>query len=141
MPALRNTIHLAAPIDRVWALVGDPTRAADWIPGITNVDVRDARRICTFADGTVQHERIAGLDPATHSYSYTIESGPLPLKSNRGRIELRPKGAGTTLQWDAELEAADPAAEAGLVQMLDGMYKQVLEGLRPKLEASAAALA
>ena len=138
MPKVQNTIHLEAAPDRVWSIVGDIKAAGVWIPGIARVEVDGDRRICTFADGSVQHERISDYDSRSRSYGYAIEVGPLPLKTNRGRFHLHPERQGTSVHWDAELEALDPAQEPALVQMLDGAYKQVLSGLKRLVETPAA---
>ena len=144
MPTLRNTLATSAPPEALWSIVGDPERVAAWIPGIervsvewTDADRTRATRVCTFAGDIVQHEEIADYSPVTRSYRYQIEGGPMPLRSNRGRLTVRGAGdGGSLLEWESEIEPADPAQATQIVGMLDGAYKQVLDGLKRLVEAA-----
>ena len=142
---LHNTLETSASPEALWAIVGDLPGAAVWIPGIASVSVEplDASgthtmRVCTFGDGSVQHETIDDYSPAERSYRYDIKDGPMPLVFNQGRLEVRATADGARLLWDAEIEPADPAMAAQLVPMLDGAYKQVLGGLKEMVEAKVA---
>lgn len=143
---LHNTLETSAPPEALWSIVGNLAGAAAWIPGIASVSVepldasgRQATRMCTFADGSVQHERIDDYSPAERSYRYDIKGGPMPLVFNQGRLTVRATPGGAQLVWDAEIEPADASMAAQLVPMLDGAYKQVLEGLRKLVEEKATA--
>jgi TfoX/Sxy family transcriptional regulator of competence genes len=82
----------------------------------------------------VQHEEIRDYSPKTHTYRYHFEGGPLPLKTNHGSFAVVPNGSGSLVIWEAEIEAADPAAEAGIVDVLQPAYQQTLERLRQRVE-------
>ena len=143
---LHNTLETTAPPEALWAIVGDLAGCSVWTPGIASVTVepmdasgRQTTRVCTFADGSVQHERIDDYSPAERSYRYDIKGGPMPLVFNQGRLAVRAKPGGSQLVWDAEIEPADAAMAAQLVPMLDGAYKEVLAGLKKLVEEKATA--
>lgn len=134
MPSFRNTIVVNASRDQVWSVLGDLARVDTWIEGIVGVKVDGNRRVCTFANGVVQHEEITDYSAEDYRYRYSIEGGPLPLKLNRGRFEVETQGEGALIIWDAEVETLDPQQEAQILQMLDGAYKQTIESLRQRIE-------
>jgi hypothetical protein len=90
-------------------------------------------RICTFANGAVQHEEISDYSKEMRSYHYSVSGGPLPLKSNRGRWAVEADGMGSVVLWDAEIEVPDPQQEEQVTQMLGGAYKQVLQLLSERI--------
>jgi prepilin-type processing-associated H-X9-DG protein len=84
MPKFHNTIKINASPDRAWAILGDLAGVDRWIPGCTDVKVEGTnKRICTFADGHVQHEEIKDYSSEERSYRYAIEGIP-GIKNNRG---------------------------------------------------------
>src|SRR5262249_34993402 len=88
MPSFRHTIDIAATPEQVWRVLGDLTSVARWIPGVTKVARTDTGRVCTFDDGHVQNEQILDYSPQTHSYRYTIDGAPLPVRDNTGRFTV-----------------------------------------------------
>lgn len=108
-----------------------------WIPGITRVEVdRNQHRVCTFANGAVQHETILDYSSETRSYRYLIEVSPLPVKNNRGRFAVVTDGPGSVIDWESEFEALDPADEAHISQMWREAAKGVLEALKRLVESA-----
>jgi hypothetical protein len=99
-------------------VLGDLTRVGEWIEGISQVQVDGMKRVCTFAKGAVQHEEIRDFAPKTHSYRYSIEGGPLPLKTNHGSFVVLPGENGSRVIWASEIEATDPDADAEISGLL-----------------------
>ncbi len=135
MLAFKRTLDLSVAPERAWRVVGDLGAVDRWIPGCTRAEVDgEDRRVCTFADGHVQHERILEYSGERRSYRYVIESGA-PMKSARGRFAVEPRGTGSAVVWESEIEAADPSGEAQLREMWEGVSRAVLESLRRTIEA------
>jgi uncharacterized protein YndB with AHSA1/START domain len=44
----RQQIHIEAPPDVIWALVGDPNRHPDWWPDVLDVECADLREGCRY---------------------------------------------------------------------------------------------
>jgi carbon monoxide dehydrogenase subunit G len=58
MPKFNQTIKLNSSPETAWAVVGDLAGVNRWISGITGVQIQgNEKRICTFADGHIQHEK------------------------------------------------------------------------------------
>jgi carbon monoxide dehydrogenase subunit G len=133
MPAFLQTIDVAADPDVAWRVLGDLTAVDRWIPGITNVEMNDMTRVCTFADGHTQHEAILDYSPATRSYCYTIDGG-LPVTNNRGRFAVEPTPRGARIVWESSFTALDPGAEAELSRLWEGMLPTVLRNLKSLIE-------
>jgi carbon monoxide dehydrogenase subunit G len=133
VPKFRKTIDVNASIDEAWAIVGDLTVMGS-LAGASDVKVEGMKRICTFANGAVQHEEITNYSKENHSYNYAIEGSQLPVKHNRGKFTIESKDKNSTIVWDAEFETLDPPQEAQISQMWDGAMKQVLEQIKRLIE-------
>ena len=136
MPKLHYTRNIDAAPDRAWAVVGDLTGVDKWIPGCTTATMEENVRVCTFANGATQREAISDYSEKQRLYRYSVTSGPLPLKSNRGTLSVEAEGNGSRIVWDAEIEVPDPAHEDEMTTMLDGAYKQVLDLLEQRIVES-----
>jgi hypothetical protein len=133
MARLRNVVRVSAPPEAAWAIVGDLDGVARWIPGVTVCRIEGTRRICN--NGEIEEE-ISDYSHAQRSYRYRHIRVPLPLGTSQGSLSVEADGSSSVVIMDAEIEALDPAQEAGLLPMIDGYYKQALESLRRVIEAS-----
>lgn len=128
-----------APIDRLWAEVGDFNNIAAWHPDVTQSHLEDvaaqptgsnagAIRVLTLRNGTVLRERLVALDPNAHRYTYSVLDGQLPLKNHISSLTMRPVDAHRTeVTWSASFVPAGAPPDA----LADGVRSGVLElGLR-----------
>src|SRR5947209_10302786 len=136
MPTFRETVDVAVDPDAAWAVVGDLAGVDRWIPGVTGVRMYGFTRLCTFADGHTQTERISEYEPANRSFRYAIEGG-LPVRDNVGRISVEPAGDGARVVWEASFEALDPATADQLAAMWRGALPMVLGKLAALLTDGA----
>lgn len=138
MPRFQHTLDLSASPEQAWKVVGDLAGVTRWGTGCVRADLDGTRRrVCTFADGRVQHERILDYSDTTRSYRYEIESGA-PMENARGRFAVLPNGSGSRLLWDSEFDAhPDPTKEAQLREMWGQATAMVLAALRRAIEESA----
>ena len=135
MPSFRHTIDIAATPDQVWRVLGDLTSVDRWIPGVTKVARTDTGRICTFDDGHVQHEQILDYSPQTHSYRYTIDGAPLPVRDNTGSFTVEHADGHARVTWESSFAALDPAMSAQLAQMWEPYLPLVLANLKKVVES------
>lgn len=134
MPRLRRNIEVHAPAERAWAVLGDLVHADRWIPGITRVQVEGtSKRVCTFADGHVQHEEIAEYSPERRSYRYSIEGTP-GMRRNRGTFAVEDRTPGSVVHWESEFEVLDAGQEAQVTTMWNDAMRTVLDSLRRVIE-------
>ncbi len=100
------------PIEKVWSLIGDFTKAPG--PGIT-VEVekegdRDANGVGTIRKITIGKVCVREiLDTANPPYTFTyrILSGA-PMKEYLGKVRLEPRESSTIVHWNAELTPKIP---------------------------------
>ncbi len=134
MKSLHNTIQVDASPEQAWAVIGDLASVTAWIPGVSQAKIDGLQRICTFENGMVQHESISNFSPDTFSYDYAIDSGGLPLKSNRGSFRVDSDNGNTQIVWDSRLEFVDAAQEANLLPMIEQAYQQCAVLLKQTIE-------
>lgn len=62
------------------------------------------------------------------SYSYSVESGPLPISNYVSEISVTGSGSGCTVTWSSEFDPVGPAADAEAV--IEGVYDGGLNSLK-----------
>ena len=131
MKNLREEVEINAAPEKVWSLLGDPTTAARYVPGIASARMKDNTRICVTADGHEIHEAITDRSEETRSYRYEHVKTPMPIKLSRGRFSVVTSGAGRSrVTVEAELEALAPEMEPQLAEMMTAGLRQSLANLR-----------
>ena len=93
--SVRRQIVVHRPPDEVWALVGDPTRLAEWFPGIDSAVVDGDERVITTGTGIPMPEQILTVDPLQRRFQYRITS-PL-FTEHLGTIDVLALEDGTSL--------------------------------------------
>ena len=72
MATVRHHVIVAASPDDAWALLGDPSRLAEWFPGVVGCQVDGAVRTVTLATGLVMTEEIVTVDALQRRLQYSI---------------------------------------------------------------------
>lgn len=111
----------AQSADAVWAVIGDPAGAAQWIPSLESSRLEDDVRHVVFTDGNPARERIVTHDDAGRTYTYSYIDGPLPLAEYVSTIRVEDAGSGSVISWDAEFTAAGDDAAALEDQLVTGI--------------------
>ena len=128
---------IAAPPERVWALIGDFGRL-DWLPD-TEITAEGkgvgAMRYSHQADGSVVAERMEAFDPEGMSYSYSIADGALPFSGYKATITVSPAGnGGARVDWTATFIPAAEWPEGKLEHLIRKMYGKGLKEAKRRLE-------
>lgn len=134
MPSFRHTIDIAATPEQVWQVLGDVTSVDRWIPGVTAVTRTDTGRVCTFADGHVQDERILDYSPQTRSYRYVIAGAPLPVRDNIGGFAVEDADGHARVIWESSFVPVDPATAEQVAAMWEPFLPMVLANLKHLVE-------
>jgi carbon monoxide dehydrogenase subunit G len=135
MPQFHTTVTVSASPEKAWAALGNLAAVDQWIPGITEVKVEgQSVRVCTLANGAVQHETISDYSPETRSYRYHIEGSPLPVTNNRGRFAVEADSGETVIVCDSAFDVLDPAHEAQVSALWGGAIQGALESLKKLIE-------
>jgi uncharacterized protein YndB with AHSA1/START domain len=129
--SVRHQVRLAAEADRIWALVGDPARLAEWFPGVESCTVDGDRRIVTTRAGLPMPEQLLTVDPALRRLQYRI-TAPM-FTEHLATLDVIDLDDGTCLvvySIDAEPAAlalviggAARAALAGLSEIMGGGHR------------------
>jgi hypothetical protein len=123
MPQVFESAVIAAPAERVWALIGDFNSMPDWQPDIVASEIENGVsgktvgcvRRATQHDGTQIRGILVEHSDREHSYTYAVLTAPIPIFDYVGRLSLRPVTATghTYIEWSCRFEAPpDVSAEA-----------------------------
>ena len=141
---VEESTELAAPPEKVWALVGQFGSLA-WHPVVaeTRTDGTDpnrpgCQRTITTRDGARLVEALQDYRADERVLSYRIVESPLPVSGYRSTLRVLPAPGGSRVVWSSDFER-DPAA-AGVSdeqarEIVAGIYRSGFEGLRGALGA------
>ena len=127
--SVRRQVRIARPPELVWEWIGDPTRIAEWFPGIASASVEGCMRTVVTCAGLPMPEQILTNDPLQRRFQYRL-IGPI-IREHLSTLDVLALDDGTSLVvYSAD---ADPATMALVVA---GAAGAALENLRRILEAS-----
>jgi carbon monoxide dehydrogenase subunit G len=118
------------PPDAMWAKIGDFCGIGKWHPAIEKCELSPdgkTRTLSLKGGGTIV-EKLVKMDPAHHSYTYSIVSGPLPVANYRSTLSVAPKGKGSVVKWVGKYDAKG-ASKADAKKAVDGVYDSGLKAL------------
>lgn len=120
------------PVDAVWQKVGDFCGIAQWHPAIAKCDLSADKkeRTLTLKGGGTIVEKLVRWSDKTHSYTYRIVSGPLPVADYESTLHVRAakSGTGSVITWRGHYSAKG-ASEADAKKAIDGVYEAGLSAL------------
>ncbi len=144
-----STIEINAPVDKVWALVGNyadmswhPAIAKTEATGGNEVDV--ATRKLTFKTGGVFTDKLTKYEPATHAIAFLTDVEDLktlPVEGYSSTLTVTDAGGKSNVEWKGAFYRGymnnDPPPEltdAAAVKAIDAFQKEGLDALKAKLE-------
>src|SRR5436190_12337140 len=104
---LTRSIEVNGAPSAVWSVIGSFCAIKDWLPPVGTC-VEDGKtpptRTLVTKDGKATFvETQVARSEASHRYSYTFKSSPLPVSRYVSTIEVTDKGNGvSTVTWSAE---------------------------------------
>ena len=127
--SVRREVRIAAAPDDVWAIVGDPTRLAEWFPGVASCTVDGTTRVVTTGSGLPMPEELLTVDRLQRRFQYRITTPP--FREHLATVDVHDLGDGGSLVVYGT--DADPATMA---LVLGGAAGNALQHLRRLLEGS-----
>jgi uncharacterized protein YndB with AHSA1/START domain len=133
---------IAAPREKVWALLADHEGMKKWAPvrevirrrpGAPEPDGVGAIRTVR-AYGMVMDERITAFKPGER-LEYTLVEGA-PIRDHAGEIVLTPDGDGTRVVYRVRFRPLVPGTGWLLERILRAGLERLLDGLRRRAEAA-----
>jgi uncharacterized protein YndB with AHSA1/START domain len=99
---IEREIVIAAPPERVWAIVTEPRHIGSWFSDTAEVDLRAGGELrLTWGSGTAVHGVVERVEPPRlFSFRWAMPAGARPAPGNTTLVEfhLSPEGEGTRLR-------------------------------------------
>jgi hypothetical protein len=119
-------------VDAVWQKIGDFCGIGQWHPAIAKCELSADKkdRTLTLKGGGTIVEHLVRWSDKTHSYTYKIVSGPLPVENYEStlRVSAAKSGSGSVISWRGHY-AAKGASDADAKKAIDGVYSSGLTAL------------
>ncbi|MFY9629373.1 MAG: SRPBCC family protein [Methylocystis sp.] len=144
-----ETIEIAAPPEKVWAIVGN-FQDMDWMPGVVKTEGRGgvtpetATRRLTLSSGATMDERLVQYDEASMSLRYLIEHvdiNVLPVGNLSATLKVAASDGGSRVEWKSRFYRAFPGGNPPeqftdeiAVQAVSSLFKAGLLALKAKAE-------
>ena len=122
---------IQAPLNKVWDKIGGWCAIKDWHPAVaacteTRKD-NQLRRTLTLEGGGEIVELLTGEDE--RSYSYIIETSPLPVKNYKATLSVSAQGnEQTKIKWSGTFDA-NGKPDKDVVDLITGIYEAGLASI------------
>ncbi len=139
---VEESATLDAPPAVVWQVIGKFS-SMGWhavVADTTLTSGQDGRkgavRSIKTKDGAVIVEKLLAYDAGRHSMRYAIQASPLPVAHYVSTLSVQAAGKGSRVVWKSDFDAVRSEAvdDAKAKDIIAGIYKTGLDGLREKLK-------
>jgi hypothetical protein len=131
-----DRVDLNAAPDKVWALIGQ--FGGDWHPLIAKIRLIGTGigelRVIETIDGKEIIERLDAIDNSRRFYRYT-NIGGIPASNYTGTLEVKPNGAGSSVEWRAQY-LANGQGDLIVRTIIGTLFKTGLASLKPRFDAA-----
>ena len=134
-----NKIEIEAPVNKVWDTISnfhDLSWAPDVVKSVEKVgdkpgDKVGAQRVLNG----VFHETLTVLNPANHTFSYSIDDGPGPVASDAvsdyiGTVKVTSSDNGSIVEWSSAFQSEN---ENEVADFCNPIYMALLNSLKETL--------
>ena len=133
MATVKMSIPLPVSVDMAWQMIGGFNTLKDWHPAIETSELEEGgriRRLALVGGGSIV-ERLETFNDNEHTYTYTIEQGPLPVANYKSTIRVfqEPGKPGCVVEWSSDFSAAG-APENEAVKVIQGIYQAGFDNLK-----------
>ena len=148
---VEETIEIAAPPDKVWAIVKEFGNIADWNPALsksegTGGNGTDATRVITFKNGGDLQEGLDYYSDKEMTYLYRLSKEKVdvfPVSSYTAELAVKPgANGGSLVSWIGRFYRADTGNEpppekndAAAIKAMKDYLSAGLNALKAKAEA------
>jgi hypothetical protein len=134
--ALSRSVDVKATPSAVWSMIGPFCAIKDWLPpvGTCTEDgkVPPTRTLATKDGKATFVEMQTARSDATHFYTYSLRSSPLPVTHYTATIKVAAKGKGiSTITWRGTY-TPDHGQEKAANDALTGIYEAGLDAIKAK---------
>lgn len=146
-----ESIDIAAPPDKVWAIAKDFGKISDWNPTIaksegTGGNVAGGTRVVTLKSGGELQDGLDEVNDKDMSYSYRLAKENIavfPVSFYSAELSVKPgDGGGSKVRWVGRFYRADTSNfppgdknDAAAIAAMKNLITEGLKGLKAKAEA------
>ncbi|WP_321945592.1 SRPBCC family protein [Paraburkholderia sp. J10-1] len=134
------SIEIGAPVESVWAMLGDFNGLPAWLEFVRSSRLSDGGRIrhLEAMGGAIIVEALLEHSATERFYRYAIVEGPDPVSDYVATLCARRIDADTTaVTWASRFEPRDAHQAASLVGHYEVLYRAGLDRLKTLAEARA----
>ena len=134
------SVEIAAPVESVWAMLGDFDGLPVWLEFVRASRLSDGGRVrhLEAMGGAIIVEALLEHSEAETFYRYTIVEGPDPVSDYVATLSARRIGADkTTVTWASRFEPRDAHQATSLVEHYEVLYRAGLDRLKTLAETRA----
>ncbi|WP_321962342.1 SRPBCC family protein [Paraburkholderia sp. J7] len=134
------SVEIAAPVESVWAMLGDFNGLPAWLEFVRSSRLSDGGRIrhLEAMGGAIIVEALLEHSATEMFYRYAIVEGPDPVSDYVATLSARRIDADTTaVTWASRFEPRDARQAASLVGHYEVLYRAGLDRLKTLAEARA----
>jgi hypothetical protein len=142
MASVNVSIEIAAPVEAVWAMLGDFDGLPTWLEFVRSSRLTDGGRMrhLEAIDGAIIVEELLEHSAPDMFYRYSIVGGPDPVTNYVATIRAqRLDSRMTNVTWASRFEPLDAQKAASLVGHYEVLYRAGLDRLKTLAEAQAPA--
>ena len=99
---MRETVHIDAPPDKVWAGVRDPLALLEWFDGLDGGEMVGSARKLKMGDISITEE-IVTVDDDLRRFQYSITEMPIPVEFHLSTIDVLEDGDGTLVVYGVDV--------------------------------------
>ena len=144
-PALALEVSRSAlinhPAAAVWNLIGDFGGLDRWHPAVVKLELSGdgsagSTRVLTLPDGGTLNEKLLARSPQNMSYSYSIESGVLPVANYAAEISVRPARndpGQSIVEWSSRFDPVGVENTAAR-DLIGGIYQAGFDSIVEKMK-------
>jgi len=134
---VKKSVDVSASPKATWKAIGDFCGIGKWHPAIAKCEISKkggaTYRTLTLKGGGEVHEKKLDWDDAKKTYSYSIESSPLPVANYTARMTVEPSASGSTILWTAHFDAKD-APDEKAAETIGSIFDGGLASLKNELK-------
>ncbi|MED6136764.1 hypothetical protein PIB30_058911 [Stylosanthes scabra] len=143
---------ICAPIDKVWSLVSQSKRLAEWMPMVERCttlagnedEPGHVRLVSGFmfpqqdGDRSWIKETLVSMDSSAHSYVYRMEACNVGLDGSINSLRLvEYMDDSSLINWSFEINPLEDASEDIIVDYLGFVYKSCINRIEGAIEAAS----
>lgn len=129
--SVQKSIDVKAPASKVWAMIGPFCSIKDWHPAIGQCTESGGVRTLVTKDGKAKFvEKQTANDDKGMTYSYEIQTSPLPITGYTSTIKVVPKDdTSSTVEWSSTFTPA-AGKEKDAETAISGIYQAGLDNIQ-----------